>query len=226
MSASAPDYWNSKHPTAEIVYRGRPLPASSKQYALDVRRFIWGDDVTLFAWCEGQPDIRKAAGQSSDAIALAIQQAVCAAITYVSDASITTGWTEFWQFPVETIARQAGDCEDGAILIASLCRLLGVPNWRIRVAAGTVQAGKAAETGGHAWASYCRETDNQWVALDWCYLPDQGTPVDQKPPINTRPELFNGNRVWFSFNDYFAWSHRAIITLGGRLREGETSCIG
>jgi hypothetical protein len=56
------------------------------------------------------------------------------------------------------------------------------------------------------------------VALDWCYHEDTGVDVPAKTPLRERPEYCNGDRVWFSFNDYFAWSHKPGVSIDqGRL---------
>ncbi len=141
------------------------------------------------------------------------QRWVAEQIQYVSDATLTTGWTECWLFPVETVSRRKGDCEDGAILIASLCRCLGIPADRIRVAAGTVRAGENAETGGHAWATYRRQSDDEWTILDWCFYEDSQTPVAAKPLQKENRPYFFGDEVWFSFNDQYAWSHRRDLNI-------------
>jgi len=212
MTMPLADFWNSKYPKAEIVYAGRPLPGTSRQYEQDVRRFLSNDDVVLWRLCEKHAYLREASGRSSDAVVFAVHKFVQWYVRYVSDASVTTGWPEYWQYPCETAARREGDCEDGALLIVSLCRVLGVPADRIRVAAGNV------EGGGHAWASYRRESDEQWVAADWCYLSDHDKPVAQRPPLKEREFYLRGEGVWFSFNDYFAWSHRAVVEIKGRIQ--------
>lgn len=64
---------------------------------------------------------------------------VCREISYRSDRG------EFWQLPVETIARTQGDCEDTSILLTSLIRA-GSPD--VYTALGSYQ------DFGHAWCQY------------------------------------------------------------------------
>jgi hypothetical protein len=45
-------------------------------------------------------------------------------LNYVDD-KVGTGYDEYPKFPLETLADQGGDCEDSAILLASLLRELG-----------------------------------------------------------------------------------------------------
>jgi len=213
------EYWDNKHPTAPVVYNGRTIPGMNVAYPMDVRRFIWGDDVVLGDMIDsGDRYLDKAlAADSMDTVAFMVQKAVVRSIQYVADKSLDPERNEFWLFPGETRLRCKGDCEDGAILIASLCLNLGIPPDRIRVAAGTVKTGRT-ETGGHAWATYRRESDDEWVALDWCFHVDDLTRVKDKKPLKDMDPYFGGNLVWFSFNNLHAWSHEEDIAIEGRIR--------
>ena len=82
------------------------------------------------------------------------------------------GYEEFWAPPVFTLKKRTGDCEDGAFLIASLALNAGVPGNRLRMYGGRVEVGEGAATGGHGWVGYLRETDNEWIPVDFSYYPD------------------------------------------------------
>jgi transglutaminase-like putative cysteine protease len=205
-------YWDTKHPWKPLIYRGRPLPGAVSMpgqgvalYELDVRRFIWPEDTVITKTILDNPILHNVRANSCDKIAKAALAFVRGKVSYVSDK--TFGSPEYWMFPVETLRLGKGDCEDGAILLVTLIRNLGCPAWRIRVAAGDVQGG------GHAWASYCREEDEQWVALDWCYWP-----TENPGPINQDNRYFRGEKVWFSFNDEFAWSELPDTQIEGRVK--------
>ena len=91
---------------------------------------------------------------------------------------------------------KAGDCEDGAILLSNVLVKSGIPYYRVRVCAGSVNGG------GHAYCVYCRETDNEWVVLDWCYWPND-LPVAQRKKHRDEPNYASpdGNYyVWFSWD--------------------------
>lgn len=81
------------------------------------------------------------------------------------------GHDELWAPPTFALAKGSGDCEDGAFLVHSLLLHAGVPYDRIRTYGGLVKAGEGAETGGHAWTAYRRESDDEWVILDTSYYP-------------------------------------------------------
>lgn len=96
---------------------------------------------------------------TDDEIALQAARWVSNNITYTADV------TDTWNNAVTTLVNGYGDCEDGAILQASLMLNSGVDTSRVRVYIGTYMSG--ATTTGHAWLEYRRQSDNQWVALDW-----------------------------------------------------------
>lgn len=96
-------------------------------------------------------------------------------IEYKSDIE-NYGKGEFWALPSLTISNESGDCEDGAFLMHSLMLNAGIPWENIRTYGGLVYAGPGAIGGGHGWTAYKRETDNEWVILDWCYYANE-TPI-------------------------------------------------
>ena len=86
-----------------------------------------------------------------------------------------------WQPPAVTYQRRTGDCEDGAFLVHSLMLNAGIPWNRIRTYGGLVRTGQGAETGGHAWTVYRRESDDEWVILDTSYYPNTADVADRTP---------------------------------------------
>ena len=105
---------------------------------------------------------------SDDTKMYKIEQWVQNNITYVSDAEQYKE-PELWAFPTMTIDSMEGDCEDGAFLIHSLALHAGVDSDRLRTYGGIVVTGAGTGVGGHAWTAYKRESDNEWIVLDWCY---------------------------------------------------------
>lgn len=196
-------YWNDKHPKGPVVYNGRAIRGYSKRIPVDVRSMIFEDDHVL-KHITDKLDLKE---RSNDEKALICQQWAVKHIKYVGDKK-STGLDECWQYPNETAYTHKGDCEDGAILIASLMLNAGVPAWRVRCTAGLVSSGKGAATGGHAYVTYCREEDNNWVVLDWCYLEDSKVPVRDKPLFKDKP---NYKEVWFSFNHIYSWTHKGYV---------------
>lgn len=121
-------------------------------------------------------------------------------IEYKSDLA-NYGKGEFWALPSLTLKNESGDCEDGAFLIHSLMLNAGIPWERIRTYGGLVYAGPGALGGGHGWTAYKRETDNEWVILDWCYHA-------KKTPIADRILMVDDLKY---FDDFFYVSKKETV---------------
>lgn len=200
-------YWDNKYPKQDIIYAGRATRINPTRIPIDVRRMVWNNDCIL------KNIVKDSSLQKTtyDECAIACQRYVVRSLRYVGDKE-SEGIDEYWQFPNETAATGIGDCEDGAILMASLILNCGVPSWRVRIAAGLVQPSPTAQTGGHAYVCYCREADNNWVILDWCYYEDSRIEINRKPISNS---VKTYKDVWFSFNNEFSWSHTAFDIISG-----------
>jgi len=211
------EYWHEKHPRQRINYTGRSMSrvcnackgtSISEKLIIDVRSLITADDIMLqdiISQCNLK-------GSSHDDTMLRVQRFVVKNIKYVGD-DANQGVPEYWQFPFETIQTQIGDCEDGAILIASLALNAGVPQFRVRVSAGMVQAAPTAPEGGHGYCTYLRESDENWTVIDWCYFENSVIEVCDKPIISSDKRY---KQVWFSFNHKFAYANKTF-ELSGRL---------
>jgi len=84
-------------------------------------------------------------------------------ITYRSDA-VSQRRADFWQFPAETLALRAGDCEDCAFLLATLLLAAGISPFCVRVVFGTLTR-QDGSTVGHAWPIY-RAEKGSWMVLE------------------------------------------------------------
>lgn len=134
-----------------------------------------------------------------------IQKAACQFLTYVSDEN-NVNYTEFWQFPFETLALRHGDCEDGTILMVSAMIASGIPENRIRAYAGFVKTNDPRHQSGHCYPVYLRNYDLKTIPLDWCYYPDPETHIHKKTPLEQNENYGN---VWFSFNNKNSWGQRS-----------------
>lgn len=149
-------YWNDKRPKSNTYSkRMRTVMNSNTLAYIDPRVFFNANDNV----------VPLVSGDTNDIKAYNALRKVIAMIEYVDDYGQFKE-SEEWLFPFETLNLGKGDCEDGAILMANIMLNSGIPYWRIRLNAGDV------EGGGHCWVTYLRESDNQWVILDWCYWPE------------------------------------------------------
>lgn len=141
-----------------------------------------------------------------------IQRWVVYNIEYKSDKE-QYGYDELWVPPVMVLRTRQGDCEDGAFLIMSLGLNAGVDPSRLRMYGGFVDAGQGAESGSHGWVAYRRESDNEWVAVDYSYYPDL-RPMDYRTPLKDDKKYVD---------DYFYITNQYVATTpdSNRIRNPE-----
>lgn len=120
----------------------------------------------------------------ADALAGRLLAAVAGQLAYVADAG-----DDVWTCAMGTYCRGTGDCEDGALLLHGLLLAAGVPAARLLTVFGRVGVSRD----GHAWLTYRRERDGNWVVLDWT-AGTTGTDVASRPPIDDDP--------YYAFVDY------------------------
>ena len=218
------EYWNIKWETAPIIYTARALRGESykKQIDADVKIFIKNNDAILHYVISHAGLHRKTANET----AWVIQKFVCEFLKYIGDDE-SVDCPEFWQFPFESIQSEIGDCEDGAILIASLLINSGIPSWRVKVVAAQVMTNPlfpSSEEGGHAYCIYLADRPEssrklEWVILDWCYLQDPDVPVEEKPLARDGGQDGAYKQVWFTFNDRYSWAQSSFEVLEGRISQ-------
>ncbi|MDM8560025.1 transglutaminase-like domain-containing protein [Candidatus Parabeggiatoa sp. HSG14] len=207
MSKDA-NFWNNKWQQSPITYGGRALRGSTERILCDVKGFITVNDAFL---SEIIRDYRLRKYTPNETVH-AIQNFVVRFLDYVGDDE-SSECSEFWQFPFETLQSRIGDCEDGAILMASLMIQAGVPAYRIKVCAGFVQESPTAPEGGHAYCVYLadRGEDSQdWVVIDWCYYEDSDTPPEYKPLAKNGGYRSCYKDIWFTFNNEFSWNQGSL----------------
>lgn len=107
---------------------------------------------------------------------------------------------EYWKFAYETLRDKQGDCDDGAILMACMMLNSGIPYWRIRINAGSVQGGN------HCYVTYLKESDNEWYVLDWCYwYYPMGTKWKLAEKYYADSDGKEGFGIWGSFNQRYSF---------------------
>jgi predicted transglutaminase-like cysteine proteinase len=176
--------------TTKIVDGRRHIGKRQTKVMIDPRGFVVPDDVIIQMRMEsdGGPwkgrwkmnNIKKYS--ESEKLEL-IQRWVATNVFYQSDEK-THGLPDVWQTPAETLTINAGDCEDGAILLASMLLNAGLKSDDIWIAVGPVEKEHNAADGYHAWVMY--RSKGQWYPIDWCYQP-QITAMKFRDPIEKRP---------------------------------------
>ena len=162
----------------------------------DVRSFIAYPSAVMR---DLNAEIRIIPDDKNDVIAYKILQYAIKKFKYKIDE------TEDWQFPEDFINNNfTGDCEDGSNLIISLMRNANVPAFRIKNACGWVFKGK--QKIGHSYPIYLRESDDEWVQLDWCFYPNNQLIKDR----NLAKENKLYGEIWWTFNDIYSWSQKEV----------------
>ena len=183
-------YYNEKYPQEDIIYSGRVIPTTSNNVGIDVRNFFNFYDSEVREIVEGL----KISRLSDDDKALKCLLWAVDNIKYVGDEK--KGSKEFWQFAFETLHYKTGDCEDGAILLANMLLIAGIPYWKIRVSVGAVKGG------AHAYLTYYCELRDKWVVLDWCYWVNKTNIIDRVDYKDDKNYL----EVWLSWNERYSFA--------------------
>ena len=191
------DYWDNKYPKITIQYTGRFIPQVGR-YAIDVRAFLGNPRCVEFdrlineikpLWIHTHEYLGVKKEWCDDQKALACLKWVINNIKYLSDKS-QFNLIEYWMYPQESLHVRAGDCDDGAILLANLMLVLGIPQWKIRIVAGWT-----FDHQGHCYVTYYCEETEKWVALDWCFYPNTKKIKDRRDYKNSGIYA----DVWFSW---------------------------
>lgn len=120
-----------------------------------------------------------------------------------------SGGPDPWQFPDETLHVKEGDCEDRALLIASLLIASGVSSYNVRVSLGKMRLWKSHssyEDRDHVWCMYKNEVGHWRVIEPLC----ADNVIRRKRPSKHqfRPQaaeyipyfIFNDNHLWQMFH--------------------------
>lgn len=192
------EWWETRFPEVPVLYKAQD--ASPR----DVRNFVFDKSYLL----ERIINTYKLKGNTDEETAYKCCVFLIDNLKYVGDDK-ARDQPEFWQYPEDTLTRQTGDCEDGAILMKSLTLCAGVPDWKVKIQAGMVKGG------GHAYCTIIRDDDTQCI-LDWCYWPNKKQ-IKDRPAFKDEP---NYHDIWFSFNHNHSYAETKTTYFAGKVREG------
>ena len=211
--------WDGDHVIHEcIVPSGRPAVGSKQPYDIDIREFLITEknEVIRRTLREDLPehqrsmpggDAAKFTARTAGAFdyrARALADFVATTIDYPSPGTDPRG-RDPWQFPDETLALRRGDCEDRALLLASLLLASGISSFHVRVALGKLCIdGKAHD---HAWVMYKNES-GRWLVLDPPPSRRRTGAVEKSLAGKPRPRPRLDYEPYFLWNDVHLWAVR------------------
>ena len=189
------EFWNNKYPKNDIIYLAR-----EDKIRFDVRNFIIPKDIII----QNILKENKLIGKDNDETALNCLIWIINNIKWVSDNS-QFGFNEQWDFPSECIYRKKADCEGGTHLLISMWRNANIPAYRCKAAIGWANNGK--DKFYHSYPIYLRESDNEWVVMDWNSAEVSAIEVKDRTKAKENPFYNNPD---FTFNDEYSWSQKTF----------------
>ena len=195
------DYYDNKG-TIQRVYRY--MIDSKYREVVDVRMYLKNNFIDVPELIEQKAqEFKTRYGDNYDAIAIAVLRFVRSNIKYISDTK-KFGYGERWEHISNVWETRKGDCESGATLIYVMCRLAGIPEYKLFMFAGDVYDPFTKKEAGHAYCVY-RPQPNWFVTLDWCYY-YKSTGISVRPKFFVSGKTIKGedpnyHTIWFSFNE-------------------------
>lgn len=109
-----------------------------------------------------------------------------------------------WQFPEETLKLRVGDCEDRALLIASLLLASGISSFNVRVALGQFRtwSGNRHKDYDHVWVMY-KDESGKWQIIEPAHI--SGKNASGHGRAGRMPDSAEYIPV-FVFNDAHLWA--------------------
>lgn len=208
--------WDGDYVVHEcVVPSNRRAVGSQRKYSIDVREFLLTErnevmrrtireDLRRHVACMPDGDWGRFESRSPgsfDYRVRVIADFVAEKISYPPGA-LSTAADDPWQFPDETLVIEAGDCEDRALLIASLMLAAGISSFHFRVALGQMVVGRGKKD--HVWVMYKNES-GQWTVVD---PPPAGDRVHAASVRSAKPAPPPTYEPLFLFNDVHLWSVR------------------
>jgi len=199
-------YWNKQWPETTILYNARGVGY------IDIRDIL--NEDTDEQCSEMYNCVSHLQNLPNDEKVQEVLKIVNVRTTYKRDPN-RKKMPEYWQKAYETFKDKEGDCEDGAILVYKLCRLLGVTLFRIKVVTGDVFNPDTNKLEGHCYVIYLSELYNRWFTIDWCYYFNDCL---QNYCTISHSDNLNYRDIWWTTNEKNSWSqHNMMIIVNGNI---------
>ena len=201
------DIWNDKHSQVTINYKGRTFPGTTKAMNVPLQLFITPHDPYIISDVDKYNLAVTDPTKCDDAIFNIYKftrNNPRNPYRYAYD-SASVGIAEFWMFPFELRYAGKGDCDDWGNELASYLIAAGVPNFRVRCAAGNC---RGYNGGGHLTTYVLADDMKTWYHINSTTPPKmlKANKLSELPTSNDENDLIGLKTYWFSYNDQYAWS--------------------
>lgn len=122
-----------------------------------------------------------------------------------------------WQFPDETLSPRSGDCEDRALLIASMLLASGISSFNVRVALGKFRAwfGRKHEDIDHVWVMY-KDEAGKWQVIEPAARVARTKKTGKKEAKQGKMPDSAEYIPFFIFNDVHLWTMQSHTLYEGK----------
>jgi hypothetical protein len=154
-----------------IIPASRYIPGTKKKYFVDIREFLTSEKNAVMKQAIGSiredlPPAEKALFLSHERGSFDLRlRKVTSFITKNIKYRPGTRNMDEWMFPEETLAKESGDCEDRAFLLASMLISSGISSYMVRVALGKIYRQSTKESFDHVWVMYKNES-GLWMLIE------------------------------------------------------------
>ena len=156
-----------------IIPAPRYVPGTKKKYSVDIREFLTSEKNAVMK--QAIESIRESLPTSEKTLFFSHEKGsfdfrlrkvasfLLKKIKYKPDTRKRI--VGLWMFPEETLAKGSGDCEDRALLLASMLISSGISSYMVRVALGKIYRQSRKESFDHVWVMYKNES-GLWMLIE------------------------------------------------------------
>ena len=188
-----------------VIPKTRKVIGSDTQYDIDVREFMTSVDNAVvkrtldkikekITLAEHRELFSARKEGAFDFKILVLKEYISDEIEYVDKNRAFDNW----MFPDETITLKKGDCEDRAILLASLMLASGISSYNVRLCFGKISEIETGKTFDHVWVMYKNES-GIWQLIE----PASNSKRNKGKFTKQAKTLETGKAVAFDYTPYY-----------------------
>ena len=210
-----------------VIPASRYVPGTKKKYRVDIREFLTSEHNAVMKQAiesirDSLPGDEKAFFSSHERGSFDFRlRKVTSYISKNVKYEPGTRNMDEWMFPEETLAKESGDCEDRAFLLASMLISSGISPYMVRVALGKIYRQSVKKSFDHIWVMYKNES-GLWMLIEPQLYSDRAekhATLLLKGKKKIPPEtieyvpyfVFNGDHMWGIKNNVIKTSFESYL---------------